>query len=64
MTPLRDLVDGLATGPDYSVKPSVAEQCVRGEYKHSTAVRPGFSFCPECLAWLQGESNDDPLGSP
>lgn len=61
MTPLSDLVDGLATSRDHSTKPGVAEQCVRGEYKHNTAVQPGFSFCPDCLAWLTEETDDDPL---
>jgi hypothetical protein len=61
LTPVEELVDG-GLQRDYQTRAGIRpDQCVRGVYSHDTAVHPGFSFCRDCLAWLRGETDDDPL---
>lgn len=61
MTSVEDLVDGGEQDPMGWRPPIHAEHCIRDRHRKATPVHPGFSFCRDCLAWLTGESDDDPL---
>ena len=60
LTPVEELVDGGGQAGDgrSGVFP---DYCVRWCPRHQVHAHPGFSFCRDCLAWLRGESDDDPL---
>lgn len=61
LSPVEMLVDGgLQQSRDWrpSMRPDV---CVREHRGPSVPVHSGHSFCRDCLAWLRGECDDDPL---
>lgn len=48
-------------------RPIATERCARGQQTNlgwtgcAQPVVDGHDFCADCLAWLRGDSDDDPL---
>jgi hypothetical protein len=61
LTPAEELVDGgLQQSRDW--RPQIrGDVCVREHRGSGIPVHAGYSFCRDCLAWLRGETDDDPL---